>query len=94
MQGIKKITLVLNTDDPEQMELFRYVNSLPNGQKRNSSAFLRTLVDREYQKKREEYLEECRRFVQEKKTQAASSVEVSKTKNGGIKYLVKKDLSN
>ncbi|WP_261380751.1 hypothetical protein [Neobacillus bataviensis] len=44
MTGIKKITLVLNTDDPEQKELYNFVNCLPNGRKRNSSAFLRTLV--------------------------------------------------
>ncbi|TWD94546.1 hypothetical protein FB550_11379 [Neobacillus bataviensis] len=44
MTGIKKITLVLNTDDPEQRELYNFVKCLPNGRKRNSSAFLRTLV--------------------------------------------------
>lgn len=84
---MKKITLVLNTDDPEQMELYHFVNRLPNGQKRNSSAFLRTLVDREYQKKREQYLEE--RAKQEKKTAEPSSpVKVIKSAkaNGSIKY--------
>lgn len=49
MQGIKKVTLVLNTNDPEQHELYRFVTFLSNGQKRNSSAFLRMLVDRAYQ---------------------------------------------
>ncbi|MBT2740683.1 hypothetical protein [Bacillus sp. ISL-77] len=58
MTGIKKITLVLNTDDPEQKELYNFVNCLPNGRKRNSSAFLRTIVDREYQKKKDQYLQE------------------------------------
>jgi hypothetical protein len=47
--GLKKISLVLNTDDPEQAELYKYVKQLPNGKKRNSSAFLRLLVDRAYQ---------------------------------------------
>jgi selenophosphate synthase len=82
MTGIKKITLVLNTDDPEQKELYNFVNCLPNGQKRNSSAFLRTLVDREYQKKKEQYL-------QEKKTQEASIVKVVQSTKKNIKYLAK-----
>lgn len=47
--GLKKISLVLNTDDPEQAELYNYVKKLPNGGKRNSSAFLRLLVDRAFQ---------------------------------------------
>jgi hypothetical protein len=62
---IKKVTLVLNTDDPEQMELYTYVTKLPNGKKRNSSAFLRTMVDREYGLKKEAYLAEGRKkFMQ------------------------------
>jgi hypothetical protein len=60
---IKKVTLVLNTDDPEQMELYTYVTKLPNGKKRNASAFLRTMVDREYRLKRESYLAEGRKKV-------------------------------
>lgn len=47
---IKKVSLVLNTDDPEQKQLHDYVTKLPNGKKRNTSSFLRTLVDRAYQK--------------------------------------------
>lgn len=47
--GLKKVSLVLNTDDPEQAELYKYVKNLPNGKKRNSSAFLRILLDRAYQ---------------------------------------------
>ncbi|SMQ86893.1 hypothetical protein SAMN05444673_6969 [Bacillus sp. OV166] len=89
MPGLKKITLVLNTDDPEQRDLYRFVNSLPNGQKRNSSAFLRTLVDREYQKKKVQYLEENQKFLQEKKTQEASSVKVIKPTKKNITYLAK-----
>lgn len=89
MPEIKKITLVLNTDDPEQRELYQFVNYLPNGQKRNSSAFLRTLVDREYQKKREQYLEEIQQLGQEKKTQEASLGKVVKPVQKGIKYLAK-----
>ncbi|MEH7440483.1 hypothetical protein V7182_23835 [Neobacillus drentensis] len=89
MSGIKKITLVLNTDDPEQRELYEFVNCLPNGQKRNSSAFLRTLLDREYQKKREQYLEENKRYSNEKKTQEASSVKVIKSTKKNITYLTK-----
>jgi hypothetical protein len=60
---IKKVTLVLNTDDPEQLELYTYVTKLPNGKKRNSSAFLRTMVDREYRLKRESYLAEGKKKV-------------------------------
>lgn len=84
MLGLKKITLVLNTNDPEQEELYRFVNTLPNGQKRNSSGFLRTLVDREYQKKREQYLAEKK----QKETQSASPVKVIKSAKaqGFIKY--------
>jgi hypothetical protein len=48
--NIKRITLCLNVDDPEQKELFEFVSKLPNGNKRNGSSFLKTLVDREYQK--------------------------------------------
>jgi hypothetical protein len=47
---IKKSSLVLNTDDPEQKLLHQFINFLPNGKKRNTSAFLRMLVDREFQK--------------------------------------------
>lgn len=71
--AIKRIPLCLNTDDPEQLELYKFVTSLPNGKKRNSSAFLRMLVDREYQKK--------------KKTLRAP--QMIKSNNGGIKYLGK-----
>jgi hypothetical protein len=49
--NIKKVTLCLNVDDPEQKDLYNFVTKLPNGNKRNGSSFLKTLVDREYQKK-------------------------------------------
>lgn len=80
MLAIKRIPLCLNTDDPEQEELYRFVTSLPNGKKRNSSAFLKMLVDREYQKKKEE---------RQKETLSAPHVEVIKSNKGGIKYLGK-----
>lgn len=51
MTNIKKVTLCLNVDDPEQKDLYDFVTKLPNGTKRNGSSFLKTLVDREYQKK-------------------------------------------
>ncbi|MBT2744182.1 hypothetical protein [Bacillus sp. ISL-77] len=89
MPGIKKISLVLNTDDPEQAELYNFVNSLPNGRKRNSSAFLRTLVDREYQKKKEQFLAEMKRVMNEKKTPEASNVKVIKPIKKNITYLAK-----
>jgi hypothetical protein len=73
--------LCLNTDDPEQKELYDFITRLPNGKKRNTSAFLKTLVDREYQKKREQYLAE-----KEKETLKAPRVEVIKRE---IKYLAK-----
>jgi hypothetical protein len=47
---IIRIPMVLNTDDPEQYQLYKFVKKLPNGGKRNSSSFLRTLVDREFQR--------------------------------------------
>lgn len=73
--------LCLNTDDPEQKELYDFITRLPNGMKRNTSAFLKTLVDREYQKKREQYLAE-----KQKETLKAPRVEVIKRE---IKYLAK-----
>ena len=72
---IKKTALCLNVNDPEQKELYDFVTRLPNGKKRNASAFLKTLVDREYQKKREQYLKE-----KEKQTQITAPV-----KSKGIK---------
>jgi hypothetical protein len=85
--AIEKPALCLNTDDPEQKELFEFITKLPNGKKRNTSAFLRTLVDREYQKKKDEYLAEKKKFEQEKKTQGASFGNVIKAKanNGEFK---------
>lgn len=54
---LKKVNLVLNIEDPEQAELYRFVTRLPNGKKRNSSGFLRTLVDRAYQAYKKEKTE-------------------------------------
>lgn len=70
---LKKVSLVLNTDDPEQAELYRFVKNLPNGKKRNSSAFLRLLVDRAYQAQKKE------------KTETKN---VIRSSNGGIKFSV------
>jgi hypothetical protein len=78
--AIKRIPLCLNTDDPEQKELLDFVTKLPSGKKRNASAFLRMLVDREYQKKKE------------KETLEAPRVEVIKSK-GGIKYLANQNIN-
>jgi DNA-directed RNA polymerase beta' subunit len=80
----EKPSLCLNTDDPEQKELFEFITKLPNGKKRNASAFLRTLVDREYQKRKNEYLAE-----KQKETQEASQ----RTDRGGIKYLPNKNIN-
>jgi hypothetical protein len=85
--GIKRIPLCLNTEDPEQKELFDFVSFLPNGKKRNSSAFLKLLLDREYQKKRVQYLAE--KAVHEKETPKAPHVKVFKSGKGEIKYLAK-----
>jgi hypothetical protein len=85
--SIKRIPLCLNTEDPEQKELYDFVTMLPGGKKRNSSAFLRMLVDREYQKKKKEYLEE-----KEKKAHIAPHSEVIKSSKGGIKYLPSKNI--
>ncbi|MBL5767741.1 hypothetical protein [Heyndrickxia sporothermodurans] len=78
---IKKATLALNVEDPEQAELYEFVTLLPNGKKRNASAFLKTLVDREYQKKREWYLEE--------KEKAHKKAPVIKSVNGGLSFKIK-----
>lgn len=86
MVSIKRIPLCLNTDDPEQKELHDFITLLPNGKKRNSSAFLKMLVDREYQKKKEQYLSEKEKFEHEKETQKAPLI---KSNKGGIKYLGK-----
>ncbi|WP_286231325.1 hypothetical protein [Neobacillus mesonae] len=85
---IQKVSLCLNTDDPEQKELYDFITKLPNGKKRNVSGFLRTLVDREYQKKKGDYLAEKSKFEHEKKTHEAPQGERVKTK-GSIKYLGK-----
>lgn len=83
---IKRIPLCLNTEDPEQNELYEFVSTLSNGKKRNASAFLKLLLDREYQKKRDGYLEEKRKFEQQKEALKAPLVEVIKRE---IKYLAK-----
>jgi hypothetical protein len=87
--GIERIALCLNTEDPEQKELFDFVTRLPNGKKRNASAFLKTLADREYQKKRIQYLSERGKNEQEKETLLAPQVEVIRSIKGGIKYSAK-----
>lgn len=74
---IKKVSLVLNTDDPEQKALHDFVTKLPNGKKRNTSAFLRTLVDRAYQKQKEIAPSPIRK-----------QVPVIKSDNGGFKFTV------
>jgi hypothetical protein len=84
---IEKPALCLNTDDPEQKELFDFITKLPNGKKRNASAFLRTIIDREYQKRKEQYLAE--KAAHEKETPKAPHVEVFKSGKGEIKYLAK-----
>jgi hypothetical protein len=82
---LQRVTLCLNTDDPYQKELYDFVSFLPNGKKRNASAFLKLLVDREYQKNKEGYLHE-------KKTHEASKGKVIKTSNG-IKFDLTKDIN-
>lgn len=82
---IEKTALCLNTDDPDQKELHDFITKLPNGKKRNASAFLKTLADREYQKKRDWYLAEKEKYEQEKKAQKAPKV--IKSKGGRINYI-------
>jgi hypothetical protein len=86
MNMIKRPALCLNVEDPEQKELYDFITLLPNGKARNTSSFLKTLVDREYQRKREEYLEQKGKFEQEKKTHSAPEDVVIKSENGGIKF--------
>jgi hypothetical protein len=68
---IKKVNLVLNTDDPEQEILHKFVTKLPNGKKRNASAYLRMLLDRAYQVEKDK-----------QKTETSNVIR----SNGGIKY--------
>jgi hypothetical protein len=68
--NLKKLNLVLNIEDPEQAELHKFITMLPNGKKRNTSAFLRMLVDRAYQVQKNE------------KTETKN---VIRSTNGGIK---------
>jgi hypothetical protein len=75
--GFKKVSLCLNEDNPEHMELYEFVTKLPNGKKRNGSSFLFTLTDREYQKSGEDYLRQKMEHEQKNK--------VIKSSNGGIK---------
>lgn len=92
--GMERVALCLNTEDPEQKELYDFLTKLPNGKKRNASAFLKTLLDREYQKKKEWYLSEKKKSEHEKKTLEAPKGEVIKSKNGRIRYELNKNLTN
>lgn len=89
--SVERVALCLNLEDPEQRELYEFVTKLPNAKKRNASAFLKTLVDREYQKKKEGYWRERN----EKKTQNAPlSKSIIKTDTGGIQInLARKDVN-
>lgn len=52
--SMKNVPVVFNIEDPEQLALYTFLKTLPNGKKRNASNFLRMLVDREYQKQKNE----------------------------------------
>lgn len=77
--SVERVALCLNSEDPEQKKLYEFITKLPNGKKRNASAFLKTLVDREYQKQKGEYWKERN----EKKTQYASSSKTIVLKESG-----------
>jgi len=81
---IKKVDLCLNIDDPEQKALHEFLTVLPNGKKRNTSGFLRTMADRVYQTQKDEYLSAKMKFEQEKKAPKAPLV--TKSKDGEIKF--------
>lgn len=91
---IERVALCLNVEDPDQKELHDFLTKLPNGKKRNGSAFLKTLLDREYQKKRDWYLSERSKFEQEKRAQEAPKGTLIKSNNGGIRYQVNSDLTD
>jgi hypothetical protein len=78
MSNYKTVQLVLNIEDPEQKELYEWLTKLPSGKKRNQSSFLKTISDRAYQEKKEEYLAEKRKYSN-KKT-------IIKSLNGEIKF--------
>jgi hypothetical protein len=75
---LKKLNLVLNIEDPEQAELHQFITVLPNGKKRNASAFLRMLADRAFQAHKKE------------KTEAKN---VIRSSNGGIKVSIDRPIS-
>lgn len=52
--SMKNVPIAFNLEDPEQLALYNFVKYLPNGKKRNSSNFLKMLLDREYQKHKAE----------------------------------------
>jgi hypothetical protein len=78
---IKKPSLALNIDDPEDKKLFDFVTKLPNGKKRNQSKFLRTLVVRAYQEYERENAKKATDFV-------------SRSTTGGIKYTMPNQLND
>jgi hypothetical protein len=47
---MKNIGVSFNVEDPEQLALYTFIRTLPNGKKRNASAYIKTLIDREFQK--------------------------------------------
>lgn len=86
--NLQRIALCLNIDDPYQKELYEFVSFLSNGKKRNASAFLKMLVDREYQKNKEQYLNQKKTFLH---FEGSSKGKIIKTTNG-IKFDLTKDI--
>lgn len=54
VMSMKNVPVAFNIEDPEQLVLYEFLKKLPNGKKRNASAFIKMLVDREYQKQKRE----------------------------------------
>lgn len=48
--SMKNIPISFNLDDESQLALYNFIKYQSNGKKRNASAFLKMLVDREFQK--------------------------------------------
>jgi predicted transcriptional regulator len=48
--SMKNIAISFNLDDEDQLALYNFIKYQSNGKKRNTSAYLKMLADREFQK--------------------------------------------
>lgn len=50
--SMKNVPIAFNIDDEEQLALYNFAKYQSNGTKRNASAYLKMLLDREFQKQK------------------------------------------